>query len=385
MHNRFITIGVAQGDAFFLEREDFTALIDGGRSEKEFSCKFQESTKHNSINILVCTHNDADHANGVVGFLEAGLRCDEVWLPASWAYRLNYLISDPRGFFYELIDDIFQLEGNHSGEEGNALEQLGDDYVQNMGESGNDYVNKIPADRKTNNPETDPLSLDRIIEGVLSERDYPYPFDLASCVWPPIVFAKYFSGNAWHYRLFREGIETGKRIRQIALLAYHRGYRIRWFEYINNSGASGGCPGKLIPVNAREVCSLQAKELSVLRYLALTITNRQSLVFFSPTSEGPGILLTADSDLNFSNPIPWNGQKGMIITAPHHGSESNKNAYLRYQNEMPVNGANVWVRSDGRFRSRPGSSYLNLKDDRFCTICRGPQQAKQDIPFTLRN
>ena len=55
MLSRFIAIGVNQGDAFFLQRNDFTILVDGGRSSSKFIQLFQEVTNYIGVNVLVCT------------------------------------------------------------------------------------------------------------------------------------------------------------------------------------------------------------------------------------------------------------------------------------------------------------------------------------------
>ncbi|MBS7616204.1 hypothetical protein KEJ45_03275 [Candidatus Bathyarchaeota archaeon] len=59
---------------------------------------------------MVCTHNDSDHASGVLGFLKGGLIAKEVWLPASWMDRPSDLIGNPESFLKELITDIEKLE-----------------------------------------------------------------------------------------------------------------------------------------------------------------------------------------------------------------------------------------------------------------------------------
>lgn len=172
-----------------------------------------------------------------------------------------------------------------------------------------------------------------------------------------------------------DAIAAGDRIRSICLAAYHRGVTIRWFEY-NNTHSKGGIPGLLVPLNSSEIISVKRKRLSALSYLALTTVNKQSLVFFSPSADmEPPVLFTADSDLSFSQQILW--RSGMIITAPHHGAESNKNAYDRCNTES--NGANmIWVRSDYKTTLRPGSSYLNAAGDHYCTICRRSSFTKQN-------
>jgi Metallo-beta-lactamase superfamily len=376
MSMRFMAIGVAQGDAFFLEQEEgHTVLVDGGRSVGGFPAEFQRATNRNGIDVLVCTHNDADHANGIAGFLQAGLRCNEVWVPASWTDRLEDLFLRPGNFTDELVEDVMALDEGitrNREREGSLLEQLGDDYAE-----------ETPSNERSETVQTEALlehTLGREIEEEPGQREWPYPFAWPSR-WGTRLLRGWWPGDR-RFRLFVESIEAGDRIRQIALLAYHRGCQIRWFEYAGPV-ASGGSQGKLIPVNAREVLRVRVKKWSALMYLALTITNRQSLVFFSSADNGPGILFTADSDLCFSNHVTWHD--GMIITAPHHGSESNAKAYARYYREMPQSASSIWVRSDGRFKSRPGKSYLNLKAARFCTICRGSQQPKQELLFTSSN
>ena len=87
---RFVAINVGTGDAFFLERGGFASLIDGGLAQgfpRLFSC----ATGRHDVDVLVCTHNDADHANGVLEFLNAGFCARECWLPASWLEALKRL------------------------------------------------------------------------------------------------------------------------------------------------------------------------------------------------------------------------------------------------------------------------------------------------------
>lgn len=65
---------------------------------------------------------------------------------------------------------------------------------------------------------------------------------------------------------------------------------------------------------------------SLLDRLNLTISNKRSLVFWVPPNDSrPGVLFTADSDLHGVK-IPEDIDKA-IVTAPHHGSEANKNVY----------------------------------------------------------
>lgn len=113
---QFIALPVAQGDAFYFEREDFSVLIDGGRSRSAFPSLFQRVTKRDGVDIVVCTHNDADHANGILGFLEAGLRCEEVWLPGRWLSALPGVLRPFVEVFRELVENIAESDSSSNRE-----------------------------------------------------------------------------------------------------------------------------------------------------------------------------------------------------------------------------------------------------------------------------
>ena len=66
------------------------------------------------------------------------------------------------------------------------------------------------------------------------------------------------------------------------------------------------------------------------------------------------MLFCADSDLAFDLP----SSRALLATAPHHGSESNAAAYGAVLQASPDV---TWVRSDGRFASRPCSAFLEQR------------------------
>src|SRR5262249_49339339 len=96
---RFIAIPVTIGDAFYLERDGRSILVDGGKSERAFPALFHYHVNRAGADIIVCTHNDADHTNGIIGFLEAALPCREIWLPGSWLTTVKDLMR-PDGEVY---------------------------------------------------------------------------------------------------------------------------------------------------------------------------------------------------------------------------------------------------------------------------------------------
>jgi hypothetical protein len=368
--SRFVALGVAQGDAFFVERKEGTTLVDGGRSASTFGILFQRLTRRTNVNYLVCTHNDDDHAQGILGFLRVGLTADEVWLPAIWCDRLSDLLSDWDRFQEELVDEISDLPPQTPG----SLEDYDERYVD---EPVEEVENQIAADE-----------LLGMVEGA---RDAETPSDLLSWSRPlPFISSHgglsygmvYHSFSSTQARVLADSLKAVELIKAIFVEAIHRGCRIRWFKH-HDRLRGGGIPGVLEPVNSVEVRRLSQRRYSAFRFASLSRSNRRSLVFCSPSSEGnPGVLLTADSLLDFPQPIKW--LDGMIVTAPHHGAESNGAAYTRFARETRSRIEVRWVRSDGRFPTRPGVSYLSVAGLRFCTLCRGYVRPKQNVWMTPR-
>ena len=332
---------------------DRTLLVDGGGSLR-FPRRFVRATGRDHVNILVCTHNDSDHAKGVLGFLKGGPTADEVWLPASWMDRLEDLIISPRGFFEELIRDI---------------EKLSDTQVADLGYIGDQYAKRL-ANKE-----------DMVVQ-VNSDVLYQ-AFEKGYLMKPHV----YYWLGPYRRKLLFEALSGVNLVREIALAAYRAGCLIKWFDYIGNknqSKALGGIKNLLVPVNSVEVAQIRRPKRSALEYVALTRSNKQSLVFMSPNEEdNPGVLFTADSDLSFYQQIQWHDQ--MIITSPHHGSEANKRAYERFSNEAKGVKDVVWVRSDRKFTYRPGKSYLTANGRKYCTWCKGSKSPKQDVQLELSN
>jgi hypothetical protein len=362
---RFVAIPVSQGDAFYLETTEGSALIDGGRSVSGFPGLFQSTTQSAGVDILVATHNDADHANGVLGFLEAGLKCKEVWLPGRWAQVLPHVVRPWEEIVYILAKQVEAVDMDlQRGVP--LLEQ----YAESVGKPKEKYEN-----------DTEPLELDESgWPGALihqleraSEEDSFWALPWAEYYFRFYVF---FPPYTPKHRLFLESILAARRIRQIALTAYHRGIPVRWFEYDPTSPSGGR--SWLRPVNSRQMARVIPAQPSVLlALLALTVWNKEGLVFWaSPPYAGAGVFFTADSDLKGVRIPPLDGA---IVTAPHHGSEANKGVYSLIS--APV----VWIRSDGRFKNRPCPEYLQAQGKRFCTLCRNTPYSKQAVTLWWRH
>ena len=324
---------------------------------------FQVSTKSDRMNIVVCTHNDADHANGILGFLEAGLGCDEVWLPGRWLDALPHILKPLVEVFDELEKNIIQL-----------------DRHQNTGRFDPDSS----LLEKYGLHETRPLNeMDKSDEGIALGSD-GWPSSLTdaleqSASWwlrpaypnPSIYFHKsYWRLNKAEMELLWAAIDAANLIREISAAAFHRSIPVRWFEFDPMSPSGGNA--FLEPLNAKAVARVNPLVNTLLYHLYLTISNKESLVFWSPPTDcAPGVLFNADSDLA-NVTLPSALLAGSLATSPHHGSESNANAYVQVAKAAGSSSSSIlWVRSDCRSKSRPGKSYLGLpQPNKFCTMCR---------------
>lgn len=358
---RFIAIPVAQGDAFYLERDDFSVLVDGGRGQSGFPAMFQAVTQADGVNVTICTHNDADHANGILGFLEAGFRCEEVWLPGRWLAALPDVLKPFVEVFVELADNVAQTDVPSNTEE----RQSGSSPIEAYGEGLRGPLDEIPM--SNDGPS---VGEDGWPESYVQMLEQAEPWEVAPWVrlGPPGV------------QLLWSAIDAASRIRAIAIEAFHRGIPVRWFEF--DAATPSGSVTALQPVNARAVARVRPRVGRLLDFLALTVSNSESLVFWSPpTDQHPGVLFTADSDLVGLRLPPQ--LLSAIATAPHHGSEANAKAYAAVATAAQQDSSSMtWVRSDRRDRSRPGHTYLGLSSRRLCTLCRlgaGMSSSKQAV------
>ena len=361
--DRFIAINVNQGDSFCLQRSGHKILVDGGRSRLGFPKQFERIIGTEILDAVVCTHADADHINGLIGFFEAGLRAREVWLPGSWTARLSDLLIHPKQFFLEIIEEIDEGELY----EIKTLEDLYDKkewFYREVAISTEEGRNLDPS---------------HIYESIESAQD-SFPFSFVDIdYWIYLVHRR---KRYWRNpNLFFDAINTADKIRSLAISAYHSGAKIRWFQYQNCGSTSGG-ESFLKPVNSTEILRIH-KHLSALKYLSLSKANKESLVFYSPGNDSGGdVLFCADSDLSFQQTLP-SIKPDSIITSPHHGSEHNKLAYERLFNEGYLSEKSIIIRSDGKFRKRPGVTFKKLGSKKICTLCRHPDAESQDVVFTF--
>jgi hypothetical protein len=335
---RFHALPVNVGDSFLLNYDDKFILVEGGMNKRHIiDLLKKEKIPKNHIDVLICSHYDADHINGILGILESNkYSFKEIWLPEILG-SISYTLSKNLRELLDYFRNSFNLEVN-----------------DNIDSSLN-----LPVAEYEEN------SLEKIDTIVLSEITTFYP--------NPWYWKNY--GYFWSDLLdtpLSMGLYKTCSIVRASLLS---GSYIRWFKYLNN-GVDYRCGYNLIAMNAKETGITLYKPIDLLMALYLTTINKESLVFLFNKDELPNILFCADSDLSFCS-TNINLRDNSIITAPHHGSEENQAVYSK------INGNNLYfVRSDRSQLRRPGPTYLK-QNVRYCTICRN-KTPKQKVELAYR-
>lgn len=395
--SRFTALPV-DGDAFVLERGERTILVDGGTCSRELVeqlCDVLPIGK--TLDIVVCTHADEDHAQGLVDlFLEwelqlgVPLRVNEFWLPAVWSeviaaalaggLELDAAIKDARKLLERalaaeplpepedeifdgsfdvaridaMVDAIADAEDHDAPPETELDEHLGDSQIRGVAEDFGHLAALIKYAYFGS------LNLDLTLEGLdkLDKLDAADASEALDAYWLSLQFS------------------VGERLSRIVASALANGATIRWFDYgafkRRKQPASGGIADVLEPVNCVEVRKTPRRR-SLMTVLALSTVNIESLVFVAPERDDePAVLFTADS------PFMWSSghhrgkcavtgkrpEKRTLLTAPHHGAATNDRAYASIEAWAPNH---QWVRSGGQMRHPDGA--FKHKAPRICTWC----------------
>jgi hypothetical protein len=364
MPDRFVALNVGTGDAFLLERPNFSVLVDGGQ-DTGFPRLFTRTAGRDGVDVLVCTHNDRDHANGIVEFLDDGLTAEEAWLPATWLDALEDLLDQPEEVFF----DVLLREEDEDGAATSGATKGAKD-----GDTGGDGRTPKPA---RDGDEVTAEAVERLLDREAA-RD-PRHDDLLPH-GPGGVVVHRSGRKLWTYGFHARAaagfdlLLDAANIRRIAIAATRKRVRIRWFDPEQAPHAAAPA-GPLQVVNAAEVRAIRRTALSPRDVLRLTQINRDSLVLYAPGSaNAPPVFFAADSGLDIAA-LPGNAD--MIVTAPHHGSRDPENvaayAKLAAAHGAPTAATWTWVRSDKRMVAggiRPCDAYLG-QPHRFCTNCRG--------------
>lgn len=333
----FKALPVNVGDCFLLENEGTRILVDGGVDEYEVvELLNKENIPGQHIDVLICTHYDSDHINGILGILKSKeFTFKELWLPEIIG-SIGYSISKN---IIEVIEKIRNIDEINS-EEFKPIE--------------------LPV-----NTDCDSYDVEQIRYNLLNE-----------------INEQFFKYNRFRWTLWEEHqrilISNLKNISTLLAKSYYSGSHIRWFKFQNNL-FNTPINFDLYAKNCKQVGLSQYNPdqlLYALLKISLTKINKESLVFQYDKSKFPNVLFTADSDLSFCSNQKIALTENSIVTAPHHGSSSNDKAY-GYISKNNI----IFVRSDRSQTKRPGLGYLS-QQNRYCTVCRSrTQKAKVELVY----
>jgi len=335
---RFRALPVNDGDSFLFDYKNKFILVDGGKNKKHIIHLLKkEKIPKNHLDVLICTHYDADHINGILGILESNkYSFKEIWLPEILG-SISYTIS-------KSLEEI--------------LRYLRDGKIINI-------VDKIDSSMELPLSKHEDNSFEKIDTIILEELTTFYP--------NPWYWNNFLS--FWSPYLNKPLSMAIYKICSIIRASLLSGGYIRWFKYSNNE-VRHKCEYNLIAMNSKETGITIYRPIDLLRAIYLTTINKESLVFLFDSANFPNILFCADSDLSFCSSKIYL-KDNSIVTAPHHGSEENKTAYSK------INGNNLYfVRSDRSQLKRPGPTYLK-QSNKYCTICRN-KTLKQKVKLTCR-
>ena len=312
-----------KGDSFIVNDNGKTYMVDGGNK------KLDMAFIPHDIDIMIITHNDVDHLKGAIDLLENDeVDIHELWLPGHWQAVLNFVrdnIPNAIELDYASIDN---LDTNNL-----SLDSLREAIDEDSDGDDTEFLVREPF-------YVWGLHNHRLVDMVLKQKK----------------FGAVFVGNL---------LIALDNILRIAELAYRKGIDLLWFMPYCSLLSNAYPPFRAL--NARQIARLESRSSNklseLLSRLYLTIENKYCLVFEYISNDHPVILFSGDSDYSFiESTITYNDS--LVVTVPHHGSESNANFY-----SAVVAPKAILIRSGGTKKQLPGNSFRNCHKDKYCNYC----------------
>lgn len=349
-----------------------------------------------------------------------GRTIGEFWLPGRWANAMPRILTDPAGFAATLVEGAVdfssRLSENRSGEgeekiaralfvsRERRVRNLADELFRQDAEDVLSSAVSHVEERENRDADdggaaafglnAEELGLLRASLHESDEEVDPFTAAIQSADARSFLFSAVFlEGDRFlalpsammleAHAVLNEVAETAKAIRKIATAALAHRIGIRWFdfgEYAKTDMPSGGVQGVFEPWCSVEVLPDRTKlsrlsALALVTNLRLTRQNVESLVFYRPeTDQSPGILFLGDSRLAHGIekpekdfPVPFERpSRKLLVTAPHHGSDHNDNAYEVLDRWLPSDSI-LFVRNGGQSNQKL-AEYVR-RDERRCAQC----------------
>ncbi|EEL27593.1 Beta-lactamase domain protein [Bacillus cereus Rock1-15] len=351
----FIALPVKMGDSFLLKDKKFSLLVDGGDGRINIKNEIRKHTEH--LDVIICTHYDKDHIQGLLDLVKYTLSVRLLWLDKfqncmDWdSFEKLFGLKIKEIWLPDIFERI-QLFEEYEKRNKNKT------YVKDEGKE------ILKKDGRDNN-------LDAKIT-VREERNK--------------IFLSGSDGK--NYIVEKEDFDMSINI-IYELVTYCYSLRrylhidIVWFSYTGKyeediENSEKGFRHNIYPINCKKVERTIKKYGSKVEMINeyLTKRNVESLTFRYNAVGGqnllPNVLFTADSNFSFYEE-KGNGlinDKISIVTTPHHGS-SNPEHDKVYE---ALKGKDcILVRSSESHDSRPCENYKKYpKSKRFCVRC-GPK------------
>ena len=320
---QFIALDVNVGDSFILKQSGKVFVVDGGRNQKDIVQKLKKN-QIKDINVLICTHYDDDHLNGIIGIIKSStFSVEELWLPDIFGDIALTLSEDS-----QIVHYFFSEEANSNYN--NAQKATLDNYLEKR-------------EKKEENE-----------EGKVFDISYLEYIQKQMYCFCPLFISRFLN--------YKYAKKIAK-ILELIIAACYSGAKIRWLKYrssLNRKKISGHF--ELFALNSFETV-LQAYTRQTFYYALamLSVINIESLVFQYTENNFPDILFTADSDLCFCGQNNILLPDNSIVTAPHHGSSTNSHAYTIVQGNNLI-----YVRCSSK--TVPCKEFVCLPV-KYCTIC----------------
>lgn len=404
MHpHRLIALPVA-GQSFLLQRNGKNILFDGGYSSgRLISALLAADVNVSRLDIVVCSHADRDHAGGLKDLLGTSMiSVGEIWLPGEWGDSLGELLNDPQAVVDALVDEFRDFEApelDYSPAKSDDIDEVERQAYSIINRLREQRIRSQGRDSRLVDGGGAGLSGLRWLHEIANEaRQRGEKSKDKNRLSYQEKASKIFQNGIRRirYRQSRRGLDeiwaeiwiaamnAAEIIRHIALQAVENKVKVRWFDFDEfmqrGCRPSGGVENLLIPLNAVEIKMPSAPAVGIGYLVRLSPANERSLAFLSTQADSLSpvdVIFTSDSPMGYGPGYKMSflvrrpRQGFAIVTAPHHGSESNAVAYEHINTCWYVS---LWLRSGGT-KKHPGQTFQDVSPElRACTHC--PQRAR---------
>lgn len=383
---KFIALDVNEGDSFLLEYEDSLGrnkwiLVDGGTDVDVVLENNNPGISNKFIDLIICTHYDKDHIQGILNLLDKDYQFTELWLPDKMRGVGDQLSNNS---IFRVIEDVFDATMAYI-EFWNSLPESLDNKEKIKEENRYTKEELITALDYSISLKEQHLYWKNIFEEIYYIKmcngcEYQKKIEILECIKER---NRKQGNNEVFAELFGEMLDLTIKMCKLKTIPESRGI-IRWMKYEDCYVAKK--PSKDFPILAMN-SSVNVSRVVYFPTLMFLLgfkkdtnsKNHESLVFMYENEGIPNIVFSGDSDYYWL----WSNEKSIqvkdssIVTAPHHGSATGKAAYdtnviYSCSSTGPTNKDITFVRSDSPstkgYKSRPCIEYRNMIS-KYCTDC----------------